>query len=166
MVHTIRTQDESIQKKRAICLAHIRTSQCEQTLCVCCTQTLPPERSDARGYEPKWHFARHPARVVFFSGKRRRQLGGNKCRLSVTQVWRGTEELASFARSASCRSKCFDGQSSQRAASHTILPIPWHATPSRDLGGVPPFHTMIDQATYCWFSSICVAWDSEKETTS
>ena len=119
LVHTIRTQDESIQKKKkpAICLAHIRTSQREQTLCVCCTQTLPPERSGARGYEPKWHFARHPARVVFFSGKRRRQLGGNKCRLSVTQVWRGTEELASFARSASCRSKCFDGQSSQRAAS-------------------------------------------------
>ena len=167
LVHTIRTQDESIQKKkRAICLGHIRTSQREQTLCVCCAQTLPPERSEARGYEPKWHFARHPARVVFFSGKRR-QLGGKKnagsqqikCGCSG-----GTEELALFARSASCRSKCFDGQPSQRAASHTIFPMPWHATPSRDLGGVPPFHKMIDQATFCWSSSI--AWDSEKEQRS
>ena len=35
-----------------------------------------------------------------------------------------------------------------------------------DLGGVPPFHKMIDQATCCWCSSICVAWDSEKETRS
>ena len=41
------------------------------------------ERSEARGYEPKWHFARHPARVVFFSGKRRRQLGGKKKNLQA-----------------------------------------------------------------------------------
>ena len=66
------------KNKRATCSAHTRTSQREQTLCVCCTQTLPPERSEARECEPKWHFARHPARVVFFSGKRRRQLGGKK----------------------------------------------------------------------------------------
>ena len=61
------------KKKPAICLAHTRTSQREQTLCV-----LYTERSEARGKEPKWHFARHPARVVFFSAKRRRQLGGKK----------------------------------------------------------------------------------------
>ena len=110
LVHTIRTQDESIQKKTSHMFGTHKNVPAR-------AQTLPPERSEARVYEPKWHFASHPARVVFFSGKRRRQLGGNKCRLSVTQVWRGTEELASFSRSASCRSKCFDGQSSQRAAS-------------------------------------------------
>ena len=75
LVHTIGAKDESIQTKK------------KNEPYVWHTQERPPERSEAHGYEPKWHFARHPARVVFFSGKRRRQLGGKKCRLSVTHVW-------------------------------------------------------------------------------
>ena len=74
MVHTMRAQDESIQNKNEPYVWHAQERPSASKPCVCCTQ----ERSEARGYEPKWHFARHPARVVFFSGKRRRQLGGKK----------------------------------------------------------------------------------------
>ena len=143
-VHTSGHKMSQFRNKRAACSAHTRTSQREQH-CVCCTQTLPRERSEAREYEPKWLFARHPARVVFFNGKRRRQLGGKKCRLSVTQVWLfwwngGTRIM--------CQKRIMSIQTFRRptksARCFTIL-----ATPSRDLGGVPPFHEMIDQATYC-----------------
>ena len=78
-----------------------------------------------------------------------------KCRLSVNQVWLfwwngGTRTI--------CQKRTMSIQMFRRptksARFFTILPIPRHATPSRD------------QATCCWSSSICVAWDSEKETIS
>ena len=70
---TMRAQDESIQNKNEPYVWHAQERPSASKPCVCCTQ----ERSEARGYEPKWHFASHPARVVFFGGMRR-QLGGKK----------------------------------------------------------------------------------------
>ena len=118
LVHTIRTQDESIQKTNHMFGTHKNVPARANP--VSDVHSLPPERSEARGYEPKWHFARHQARVVFFSGKRRLPAGWQKIQALSKLICGcsgGTEELASCARSASCRSKCFDGQPSQRAAS-------------------------------------------------
>ena len=130
LVHTIRTQDESIQKKkRAICLAHTRTSQSKP--CVCCAQTLPPERSEARGCEPQWHFASHPAQVVFFSGERRRQLCGKKMQALSNSSVAVLVEL----RSSHCLPEAHHVDPNvstpiKSARCFTILPTPRHASPS------------------------------------
>ena len=152
-------------KKNEPYVWHTQQRPSESKPCVCCTQTLPPERSESPGYEPKWHFAPPSTGGLLPRQAAPPAVWQKKCRLSVTQVrlfwWNGQTRII-------CQKRIMSTQmfrrSTKSARCVTILPMPWHATPSRDLGGVPPFHKKNDLATYCWSSSI--AWDSKEEQRS
>ena len=134
----------------------------------CCTQTLPPERSEARGYEPKWHFASSPSTGgLLWRHAAPPSWVAKKCRLSVTHVWlfwwKGGARII-------CQKRIMLIQTFRRLIQVSALRHDFTDSIARDSepgsGRVLPFHTMIDLATCCWSSSICVAWDSEKETRS
>ena len=160
LVHTIRTQDESIQKKRAICLGHIRNVPARANpVCAVHRPCLRKDRKRAgMSRSGTSRATQHGSSSSAASGPPPCWVA-KKYRLSVTQVRLVLVER----RSSHCLPEAHHVDPNVSTANQVSALL--HTRFSRCLGtrlraGIwedcLPFQKMIDQAKFCWSSSIAL----------